>query len=74
MINPIECLQNKVDDMVNQYERVLNLIHSHAEKGNKYKTAWDAEKKEQLIKINNQIKDYNFAIKILKEINYEKYK
>jgi len=74
MINPIECLQNKVDDMVNQYERVLNLSHSHGVLENKYKTAWDAEKKEQLIKINNQIKDYNFAIKTLKLINYEEYK
>lgn len=74
MINPIECLQNKVDDMVNQYERVLNLLHSHAVKGNKYKTAWDDEKKEQLFKINELITEYRFAIKILKEINYEKYK
>ena len=70
MRNPLEYLQDKYDDMNNQYLRVLGLSHSHAEVGNKYKLKWDKEKDQQLLKINNQIKEYRDAIEILKNINW----
>jgi hypothetical protein len=68
MRDPIQWLEYKIRQMEDQYLFTLKLNYSNGSNNTANMDKFQAEKDETLIKINEQIKQYQDAVDVLKSL------